>query len=579
MKATRRLAALAAAATMTACMAIPMVAMNVSAEGTTGTITINETAGVTSTLKAFQIFAAEMEGTGEEAIFVVKGWGEGIDVAKLKAALGALNDTDALKVAFGGNDGIDAITADATGAQKVADVLTNFTDGSDEAKAFAKIAAKCTTDSASATVTKEADTTAVNFVVEQGYYIVVDSTAASNGSYTAYTLGILKVLGGETASANIKREFPQFDKQIGDINDTTNTAGTYTFNEAADHDIGDAVPFKLIATMPSNIDQYTAYTLKFYDDLQADVFELDPDSFKITYSDSNDENVNVIGAFTKSIDSAENDLGTDDKFPAGSHTDSNVDFTLTCNNIKTISNITLEAGGQFTVEYTAKLTENAKLGATGNWNGAYLEYSNNPNWDGTGTSDTGTSPVDYVVAFTYQAIVNKVDGVTNKPLEGAEFTLYKYVGGTDESNLVKIGTADGWNGAKTTFEFKGLDDGKYVLKETTVPDGYNGAADIEFIITAAEVQTDGGEALGSFTSDNPTVVPAGNVFTLNTESDTYEAGDVKGAVSATVENKKGSTLPSTGGIGTTIFYVVGGLMVGVAGVYLIAKKRMNNNEQ
>lgn len=563
MKATRRLAALAAAATMTACMAIPMVAMNVYAEGTTGTITINETSGVTSTLKAFQIFTAEMKGTGEGAAFVVTGWGDGIDVANLKAALVALNDTDALKVAFGGADAINAITDDATGAQKVADVLSNFGDNSDNAEAFAKIAAKCTTGTASATVIKEADVTAVNFTVDQGYYIVVDSVAAFNGSYTAYTLGILKVLGGETASANIKRDFPTFDKQIGDINDTT--GGSYTFNEAADHDIGDAVPFKLIATLPSNIDDYTAYTLKFYDDLQAEVFALNADSIKVYYGTTD---------VTDSFTTVTSGLSTDDKFT--SHTDGNVDFTVSCANIKAIEGITLEAGGHFTVEYTAKLTNDAKLGATGNWNGAYLEYSNNPNWDGTGKSDTGTSPVDYVVAFTYQAIVNKVDGVTNTPLAGAEFTLYKYVGGTEDANLEEIGKANATNTAGTTFEFKGLDDGKYVLKETTVPDGYNGAADIVFTISATEIQTDGSEALESFTSDN-TAVTAGNVFTV--VDGAYTAGDVLGAVSATVENKKGSTLPSTGGIGTTIFYVVGSLMVGVAGVYLIAKKRMNNNEQ
>ncbi len=566
MKATRRLAALAAAATMTACMAVPMVTMNVSAAGT---ITINEHVGVTSELKAFQIFTAETSTTGEgesqTTNFVVTGWGSGIDVSKLATAW-AKDAT--LKDLLDSNK----ITNDATGAQAVADVLSQYGNDSDQAVAFAKIAARCTSGDGTAKNAGEG----IVFSVDDGYYIIVDTTPASNGLYTAYTLGILKVVDGKNTTAGVKRAFPTFDKQIGDINDTT--GGDYTFDEAADHDIGDHVPFKLIATLPSDFDQYTAYTLKFYDDLQADVFSLDADSIKVTYKYDNNEKKDVTNWFTKSIDSAENDLGTDGKFPSSSHTDGNVDFTVSCDNIKAIEGITLAVGGQFTVEYTATLTENANLGATGNWNGAYLEYSNNPNWDGSGEGDTDKSPVDYVVAFTYQAIVNKIDGITKAPLAGAEFTLYKYVGGTEADNLIAIGTADAKNVAGTTFEFKGLDDGTYKLVETKVPAGYTGADAIEFTITAEKQQINGSEALINLSSDN-VAVPGGAVFVLNEEVDKYVAGDVTGGLSVTIENKKGSTLPSTGGIGTTIFYVVGSLMVGVAGVYLIVKKRMKNTEQ
>ncbi|MDD5947280.1 MAG: SpaA isopeptide-forming pilin-related protein [Oscillospiraceae bacterium] len=552
MKATRRLAALAAAATMTACMAVPMVTMNVSA---TGTITINDsaTSGTSTELKAFQIFTAEVSG----AKFVVTGWGNGIDVSKLATAWS--NDAT-LSVLLDKTK----ITADATGAQAVADVLSQYVNDSVQAAAFAKIAAQCTVGANA--ISKNAGEGIV-FTVDDGYYILVDTQAATSGAYSAYTNGILRVMDGTALEVTPKREYPTFDKQIGDINDTT--GGDYTYNEAADHDIGDAVPFKLIATLPSNIADYTAYMLKFHDDLQADVFTLntDSDSIKVTYTDSNDIEVDVTTAFTLTT----TELGNDSAFTK--HTDGAKDFTLHCNDIKKIVGISVEKGGKFEVSYTALLTDNANLGATGNWNGAYLEYSNNPNWDGTGTSDTGTSPVDYVVAFTYQAIVNKIDGVTGAPLAGAEFTLYKEVGGAYQ----KIGKANAKNVAGTTFEFKGLDDGTYRLEETVAPAGYTAAPDIVFTITAEENMTDGSEALISFASDN-TAVTARNVFVLGAD-DKYADGVVPGAVSATIENKKGSTLPSTGGIGTTIFYVVGSLMVGVAGVYLIAKKRMKNNEQ
>lgn len=551
MKATRRLAALAAAATMTACMAVPMVTMNVSA---TGTITINDsaTSGTSKELKAFQVFTAEVSGDK----FVVTGWGNGIDVSSLKTAW---SKDATLSVLLDSTN----ITPDATGAQAVADVLSQYENDSVQAAAFAKIAAQCTVGANA--ISKNAGEGIV-FTVDDGYYILVDTLAATSGDYSAYTNGILRVMDGTALEVTPKREYPTFDKQIGDVNDTT--GGDYTYNEAADHDIGDAVPFKLIATLPSNIADYTAYMLKFHDDLQADVFTLNTGSIQVTYTDSDDSAVDVTTAFTLTT----TELGNDDAFTT--HTGGAKDFTLHRNDIKNIVGISVEKGGKFEVSYTAELTDKANLGATGNWNGAYLEYSNNPNWDGTGTSDTGTSPVDYVVAFTYQAIVNKIDGVTGAPLAGAEFTLYKNINGTYESTGKTVTVK---NAAGTTFEFKGLDDGTYKLVETTVPAGYTAASDIVFTITAEENMTDGSEALFSFASDNDAVTE-GNVFVLGAD-DKYAAGDVLGAVSATIENKKGSTLPSTGGIGTTIFYVVGSLMVGVAGVYLIAKKRMKNNEQ
>lgn len=597
MKATRRLVALAAAATMTACAAIPMVAMNVSAAKII--VTDTTASGTSSKLKAFQIFDAEMV----EENFVVKGWGSGINVTALKVALKA----DASMVsAFGsgatpeeisasGQAAIDAIDDGNTGARMVADKLATFTDNPANAKTFAKIAARCVTgDGTEAETTAEVPT----FIVDIGYYIIVDTSPATKADYTAYTLGILKVAtGSDELTVTPKREYPTFDKKIGDRNDSVDTTDTYTYGEAADHDIGDAVPFQLIAQMPSNIGEYTKYSLKFYDDLQADVFELDEYSFKVHYvqtvvSDTSTDSkldVDVTGAFTKKVTTDVTPLGTDDKFNS-SYTDKTLDFTVECADIKGIEALLdderVDFTGQFVVEYTATLTNEAKLGATGNWNGAYLEYSNNPNWAGSGTvgDTTGKSPVDYVVAFTYQAIVNKEDGVTKKPLAGAEFTLYKKVKGAtgDDDVTVETGITPIYNtgdaSTATSFEFRGLDDGTYVLMETKVPVGYTGAAKIEFTISTTKDQADGFEALKDFASNNAAVT-AGNVYTLD-QGEYKNATDAPlGAVSVTVANKKGSTLPSTGGIGTTIFYVVGSLMVGVAGVYLIAKKRMKNTEQ
>ena len=451
-------------------------------------------------------------------------------------------------------------------AQKVADIVSGYSgENASKAETFAKLAAQSR---------KGSGTAAVGNVIEglnTGYYIVVDTEAASKGNYTSFTLGMLTVVTGENATATVKRDFPSFDKQIGDINDTTDAANTYTFNEAADHDMGDAVPFKLIASVPSNIAKYDTYKMIFHDDLQADVFTFNQDSVKVTYyaSSSDTTGTDVTKAFTTALSTAE------DKSKFESHTDGTEDFTVTCNNIKGIDSITLTSGGHFEIQYTATLTKKANMGAKGNWNGAYLEYSNNPNVSGEGDTDnTGKSPTDYCVAFTYQTVIDKIDGITKAPLAGAEFTLEKKLEDGSKKKIDVVTAVEG-----TRFMFNGLDDGTYVLTESKVPDKYNGIEPITFTISATEDQTDGSEALTSLTADGGAraTFTSGKVYLLN---DTTEAtGSDNGSVKTTIENLKGSTLPSTGGIGTTMFYVGGGVLVAGAGVLLITKKRAKKDAE
>lgn len=558
-KRTKRVAAFAAAVMMAACVAVPMSSFSASAEGT-GSITITDNSGATSSsLAAFQIFTAQVTGDS----FVVNGWGNGINVSALTTKItGSTLATDFTGV---------TIENTVASAQEVADVVAGFTgDDAEKAAEFARIASQCTSGSG---------TSATGNIIsglDTGYYIVVDTTAASNDKYTSFTLGMLTVVTGADTPATVKRDFPTFDKQIGDINDTTDTAETYTYNEAADHDMGDAVPFKLIATVPSNIDKYDTYKMIFHDDLQANVFTFNSDSVKVNYySSSTATAIDVTNSFTLGTTATSNTT----HFPSDSHTDGTEDFTLTCNDIKGISEITsgVAAGGYFEVEYTATLTTSANMGATGNWNGAYLEYSNNPNVSGSGdTGNTGTSPTDYVVAFTYQTVVEKQDGITNAPLEGATFKLEKKLkdGTTKDISVV---TAD--NG--TTFVFNGLDDGDYVLTETA-PTGYNPVDPIEFTITASETQTDGSEALDSLsassTGTSTAAFATGKVYVISDGASSASGAD-NGSVKTTVLNYKGATLPSTGGIGTTLFYVGGGVLVAGAGVLLITKKRAKKDAE
>ncbi len=555
-KRARRAAAFAAAVVMAACAAIPMSSsFSASAVGT-GKITITDGSGATSsTMAAFQIFTAKVSG---ESV-VVTGWGDGIDLNAL---------SDAIATSDLGSDftGVNFENTEAS-AQKVADIVSGYT-GNDATKAetFAKLAAQSKQGEGTAAVGNVIDG------LDTGYYIVVDTEAASKGNYTSFTLGMLTVVTGENVTATVKRDFPSFDKQIGDINDTTDAANTYTFNEAADHDMGDAVPFKLIASVPSNIAKYDTYKMIFHDDLQKDVFTFNQNSVTVKYYASSSDTTGT--DVTESFIVSTTGLTENDKFDK-SHTDGTEDFTVTCNNIKGIDGITLTSGGHFEVQYTATLTDKAKMGAEGNWNGAYLEYSNNPNVSGTGDTDnTGKSPTDYCVAFTYQTVIDKIDGITKAPLAGAEFTLKKKLedGSTKDISVVKASEG-------TRFMFNGLDDGTYELTETTVPDNYNGIQKIEFTISATEIQTDGAEALESLSADGgaSATFTTGKVYL--TDDTTVPSGAEKGSVKTTIENLKGSSLPSTGGIGTTMFYVGGGVLVAGAGVLLITKKRAKKDAE
>lgn len=542
---------------MAACAAIPMSSsFSASAVGT-GKITITDDSGATSsTMAAFQIFTAQVSGDGESV--VVTGWGDGI-------ALNTLSDAIAASGLSSDFTGVNFENTEAS-AQKVADIVSGYSgENASKAETFAKLAAQSR---------KGSGTAAVGNVIEglnTGYYIVVDTEAASKGNYTSFTLGMLTVVTGENATATVKRDFPSFDKQIGDINDTTDAANTYTFNEAADHDMGDAVPFKLIASVPSNIAKYDTYKMIFHDDLQADVFTFNQDSVKVTYyaSSSDTTGTDVTKAFTTALSTAE------DKSKFESHTDGTEDFTVTCNDIKKIGNITLSSEGHFEIQYTATLTTDAKMGAEGNWNGAYLEYSNNPNVSGTGdTNNTGKSPTDYCVAFTYQTVIDKIDGITKAPLAGAEFTLEKKLEDGSKKKIDVVTAVEG-----TRFMFNGLDDGTYVLTETKVPNKYNGIEPITFTISATEDQTDGSEALTSLTADGGAraTFATGKVYLTDGTTDPSSADN--GSVKTTIENLKGSTLPSTGGIGTTMFYVGGGVLVAGAGVLLITKKRAKKDAE
>ena len=159
------------------------------------------------------------------------------------------------------------------------------------------------------------------------------------------------------------------------------------------------------------------------------------------------------------------------------------------------------------------------------------------------------------------------------PLKGAGFTLYKW--DAAQNKYVQIG--DEMKGEDmTTFEFTGKDSGQYKLVETTVPTGYNKADDLEFKVVATYATTGNPPAL---TDLKVTDLQGNTLTTWTISSVTYgEVTSTYAQGSTDITNKKGSQLPSTGGIGTTIFYVAGSILVLAAVIFLVTKRRMGNED-
>ena len=486
------------------------------AEETTYSITINNSAK-DHTYEAYQIFTGDLSGTTLSNIV----WGSGVS----EAGQTALGD-----------------------AAAKAETLKTEAD----AKAFAKAVAPYLTTAAGSANTVT-DGKYVISGLAAGYYLVKDQDGSLTGDNDSYTEYIIQVVGNVTATP--KSDVPEVQKKVKDINDSTDTTKT-DWQDSADYDIGDSIPFQLKATLADNVSSYTTYKVVFHDTL----------SKGLTYN--NDAKVYIDGTETNGF-----------TVTATVNADGTTTLTVSCDDVKALG-----AGNSsvITVEYTAKLNENAVLGSAGNPNEVYLEYSNNPNKSEKGNNETGETPKDVVIVFTYKTIINKVDS-ENKPLTGAAFKLEKLIKGKD-------GAADTWTTVKeftvdettTSFTFSGLDDGQYKLTETKTPVGYNTIDPIYFVIEATHDETADAPTLKTL---NAYLTDAnGNKQTemKDGESVNIDLGTVDltaGSITTTVVNKSGSKLPSTGGIGTTIFYVLGGVLVLAAVVLLVTNKRMSGAEK
>lgn len=485
MKLFKKLASFILAFAMVMAIAMPSVVMAAD----DGSITITG-AKDGHTFEAYQIFAGKVSGN---TLSDIK-WGSGV--------------SDEGKTKFGD-------------AKEKAKTLNN-----DNSKVFAyEVSGYLTTPAASAN-TQDASGNYVISGLEPGYYLVKDKNDSIHGQ-DSYTKFILKVVGNVTAK--VKNEVPESFKKVKDINDTEGT--TTNWQDSADWDIGDKVPFQLTGTVANDYKEYKAdYQLVFHDTLSAGL-TFDASSIKVYKNED-----------TTPIDPSQYTV----TYPA---TDEHT-FDVTIKDVKALDGTVTK----IRVEYEATLNENAVIGSEGNPNKMYMDFSNNPN--STQGGEKGTTPEDKVIVFTYKAIVNKKDSANN-PLTGAEFTLYKKVNGNYEPVTKVLATEnDG-----TTFTFTGLDDGEYKLVETKTPENYNTMDEIEFKIEADHDETSDDPQLNTLTGNKLT----GEVL--------FRTNTAEGTLETDVKNYKGSELPDTGGMGTTVLYAAGTLMILAAAAFLVMKKK------
>lgn len=527
-KVIKKLLAALLAVAMVCAMAIPAFA-----ENSEGDVDSHHT------YSAFQIFKGDVEGNNIKDFKISNvDWGSNI-ITNSEDFLAQLKAAERIGGQFEG----------ATTAQDVLKVISRWHDSDDDSIAFARFVCHYLySNDANPTYVVRAGSNALTIPeAKAGYYLFVDTTDFSkDDSYHSYNSFLLMVTKGNwNVPITPKAEKPTVEKKVYDNPDGTSTGG---FGSSADHAINEKFQFQLTATLPDSTnrayDYYDKYSVIFHDTLSEGITYDGPYSVVIK---SNDITYTITDPSKYTINT--------DKLDSQNYFEVEIPDVKTC-----VAGLDLNKGATITVTYTAHLNEKASVntasGGTSNINKVYLTYSNNPQ-DESSIGKTPESTPVYV--YTYQLSNTKRQNTVDGPaLAGAGFKLYSDAECNNEVGLYQEGefyypikdatgkkAVEMISGENGQFNVKGLDAGTYYLKETITPAGYDTCG-----VTPVTIKAD----------------HSGNDH-VNLEGSNL-----------TIVNKKagGITLPSTGGIGTTIFYVVGGGLMVAAIVLLVTKKRMEN---
>ena len=499
------------------------------------------------TYSAFQIFKGDVEGNNIKDFKISNvDWGSNI-----------INNSDDFLNKLREADHIGPLFTNAKSAQEVLAVISQWHDSDDYSIAFARFVCHYLySNDANPTYVVRAGSNALTIPeAKAGYYLFVDTTDFSkDDSYHSYNSFLLMVTKGNwNVPITPKAEKPTVEKKVYDNPDGTSTGG---FGSSADHAINEKFQFQLTATLPDSTnrayDYYDKYSVIFHDTLSDGITYDKDDELDSVVIKSNGNTYNITDSSKYTIDTT--DLESQNSFVV------NIDVKACAKD----AGFDLNDGATITVTYTAHLNDKAYVntagGSTSNINKVYLTYSNNPK-DESSIGKTPESTPVYV--YTYQLNNTKHQDTEKGPaLEGACFRLYSDEACTDQSE-VQLYQKDGFyypikdvlgkeavemkSAANGTFNVKGLDAGTYYLKEITPPDGYSACKVIPVTIKADHSRNDQVNLEGSNLTNDIVNIKAGGI-----------------------------TLPSTGGIGTTLFYVVGGGLMVAAIVLLVTKKRMEN---
>lgn len=504
---------------------------------------------------AFQIFKGVISSKDNPTLSGVT-WGS--HITNPDDFLKKLKDAPIIGAQFHSIDATDA--TDAATVQKVLAVISKWHDSDDDSIAFARFVCHYLYSNGAAPDSDIVGGNSSITIPEAGYYLIVDTINFSNGDYYhAYNSFLLvnvpqAVQTSYNVTINHKVVKPTVEKKVYDNFDNQDGTSTGDFGSSADHAINEKFQFQLIAKLPAGRDEGRAYD--YYD------------KYTVCFNDTLSEGITYDGLDSVVIESngTPYDITNDSsKYDIDiSNLKSQNSFVVKIHDVKNcVAN--LNDGATITVTYTAHLNDKAYVnivgGSTSNINKVYLTYSNNPK-DESSIGKTPESTPVYV--YTYQLNNTKYhdDDNPNNVLAGAGFRLYSDEACHDEDEIKLKMNDDGTysrdfstegkgvemiSGQDGQFNVKGLDAGTYYLKETKTPDGYSACKVIRVTIKADHSRNNQVNLEGSNLTNDIVNIKAGGI-----------------------------TLPSTGGIGTTIFYVVGGGLMVAAIVLLVTKKRMEN---